>query len=158
MKSTGKSKMRLNWRLNVKKLSAKNPSMSKLCAKCNGILLLPLLAISSAVFAQSISASHTAVVRGKLEERTAKILQPAAGVLVTLENHNYTSPAVHSGKDGLYYISNIAPGAYTLKVWTNPKRPLSFPVTVHGTLTDIAPVIVAPTSNVKPKEYRTRPR
>ncbi len=117
-----------------------------LIRKWNAILLLPLLAISSAAFAQSGS-----VVRGMLEDQTAKTPQPAPGVLVTLENQNYTLPAVRSGKDGLYYISNVAPGTYTLKVWSDLKNPLSFTVKVNGSLTDIPPVIVAPSNAVKGK-------
>lgn len=125
--------------------------------KLNGILLLTLLAISSAALAQSGSVTQVATVRGMLEDHEAKTPQPAPGVLVTLETQNYTLPAVHSGKDGLYYIPNVAPGTYTLKVWTDPKNPLSFPVTVHGTLTDIAPVIVAPANAAKPNAHTVKP-
>ncbi len=120
--------------------------------KLNAILLLPLLVVSSAVFAQTSSAT----VRGMLEDNTAKNPQPVSGVLVTLEGRNYTSPAVHSGKDGLYYISNVAPGAYTLKVWSDPKNPLSFPIKVSGPLTDIPPVIVAPTNAAGSKAHSVK--
>ncbi len=119
--------------------------------KWKAVLLLPLLAISSAAFAQSASVPRVATVRGMLEDHTGKTPQPAPGVLVTLESQNYTLPAVHSGKDGLYYIPNVVPGTYTLKVWTDPKNPLTFPVTVTGPLTDIHPVIVAPANAVKGK-------
>lgn len=119
--------------------------------KVNVILLLSLLAISSAAVAQIAFVPRFATVRGMLEDRTGKTPVPAVGVMVTLENQNYTLPAVRSGKDGLYYISNVPPGTYTLKVWTNPKSPLSFTVKVTGPLTDIPPVIVAPTLIVNGK-------
>lgn len=133
--------------------------------KSNGILMrilttilsLPLLVVSSAVFAQTGPVPQVATVRGMLEDHTGKTPLPAAGVMVTLENQNSTLPAVRSGKDGLYYISNVPAGSYTLKVWTDPKNPLSFPVTVTGTLTDIHPVIVTPTGAVRLKQHTLKP-
>jgi hypothetical protein len=85
-------------------------------------------------------------------EGNAATKAPAPGVLVTVENNNFTSPAVKSGKDGLYYIPNLAPGNYKLKVWTDPKNPLTFPITVKGPLTDIPPVIVAKADAANPKK------
>jgi|SRR5579863_10180789 len=132
-------------------MKSKQKSHPILTRKLNAILLLPLLAISSAALAQPGPVSQVATVRGMLEDNTGKAPQPAPGVLVTLENQNYTLPAVRSGKDGLYYISNVAPGTYTLKVWSDRKNPLSFTVKVNGPLTDIPPVIVAPENAVKGK-------
>lgn len=122
----------------------------KTTLKLTRILLIPILAVPAAGFAQSSAAPRVATVRGMLEDNTGKKPAPASGFLVTVESKNYTSPAVRSGKDGLYYIPNVAPGNYTLKVWTDPKTPLSFPITVKGQLTDIPPVIVA-SANAKPK-------
>jgi hypothetical protein len=119
--------------------------------KLTGILLLPLLALPAATFGQSSSVPQIAAVRGMLEENVTNKPVPASGLLVTVEGKNYTSAAVKSGRDGLYYIPNLAPGSYTLKVWADPKSPLSFPITVNkGSLTDIAPVIVAPANAAKP--------
>lgn len=115
-----------------------------LMRKLNAVLLFPMLFLSAAAFAQFGPVPQVATVRGMLEDHTGKTPQPAPGITVTLENQNYTLPAVRSGKDGLYYMSNVTPGTYTLKVWTNPKSPLSFTVKVSGPLTDIPPVIVAP--------------
>jgi hypothetical protein len=116
--------------------------------KLKGILSLPLLVALAAAFAQSSAAPQVSFVRGMLEgNTTAKT--PAPGVLVTVESNNYTSPAVKSGKDGLYYIPNLTPGNYTLQVWADPKSPLSFPITVKGSLTDVPPVIVANGNAVK---------
>jgi len=87
------------------------------------------------------SRAQTAVVRGLLESgQTRKA--PAPGITVTLQTKSYVSPAVTSGKDGLYYIPNVPPGTYTLKVWVTQKNPLTFTVTVKAPLTDIPPVIV----------------
>ena len=132
-------------------MKLKQKSNGVLMRKLNSVLLLPLLAVSSAVFAQTGSVPQVATVRGMLEDHTGKTTQPAPGITVTLENQNYTLPAVRSGKDGLYYMSNVAPGTYTLKVWINPKSPLSFTVKVTGPLTDIPPVIVAPVDVFKGK-------
>jgi hypothetical protein len=122
-----------------------------LTKRLNAVLLLPLLAISSVGFAQSAYVPRVATVRGMLEDHTGKTPQPAPGILVTLEKQNYTLPAVRSGKDGLYYISNVAPGIYTLKVWSDRKNPLRFTVKVNAPLTDIPPVIVAPVDATKGK-------
>ena len=110
--------------------------------KLRVILSVLLLFVPAASFAQS---SRVATVRGLLESTAGRGAKPvpAPGILVNVENKSYTSPAVNSGNDGLYYIPNVAPGNYTLKVWANPKKPLTFPVVVKAPLTDIPPVIVA---------------
>jgi hypothetical protein len=119
--------------------------------KLTGILLVPFLLSPAASFSQTGETVQAATVRGMLEDTTGKGAKPvpAPGLVVTVENQNYTSPAVKTGKDGLYYIPNVAPGSYILKVWTNPKSPLTFPVTIKGSLTDIPPVVVPPASTVK---------
>jgi hypothetical protein len=115
------------------------------------MLLVLLLAAPAAFFAHANDSTRVATVRGMLETTAGNGAKtsPAPGVLVTLGNKTYTSPAVYSGKDGLYYIPNVVPGNYTLKVWANPKNPLTFPVTVTGPLTDIPPVIVTPKTAVQ---------
>lgn len=132
-------------------MTSKQKSNGFLKLKSTAVLLLSLLAISSAAVAQSIFVPQFATVRGMLEDHTGKTPQPAFGIMVTLERQNFTLPAVRSGKDGLYYISNVPTGTYTLKVWTDLKSPLSFTVKVNGPLTDIPPVIVAPTTIFKGK-------
>jgi hypothetical protein len=116
--------------------------------KLTGILCLSLLSFSAVASAQSVG-----TVRGMLQDNSGKKPLPASGFQVTLEGKSYTSPAVKSGMDGLYYIPNVAPGNYTLKVWVNPKNPLSFPITVKGQLTDVPPVVVTPASSPKPKTH-----
>ena len=105
------------------------------------LLLCPLLSPAG----QSGSAQRT-IVRGRLENAPAKpgaAPTPAPGIAVTLENKSGSSLAVNSGKDGFYYIPNIALGAYTLQVWTNLKKPLTFPITVDkAPLQDLPPVLV----------------
>lgn len=106
--------------------------------------ILLLLSLTPAGFAQSGASSQVAVVRGLLENAQSKGAKPApaASVQVTLQSKTFTSPAVTSDKNGFYYIPNVAPGTYTLKVWITAKNPLTFIVTVKAPLTDIPPVIV----------------
>jgi hypothetical protein len=112
--------------------------------KFRGIPLLLFLVSPHAPFAQTGATPQFATVRGLLEVTSGKSTKPspAPGILVTLESKTYSSPAVHSGKDGLYYIPNVPAGNYTLKVWSNPKNPLTFQIVVKSPLTDIPPVIV----------------
>jgi hypothetical protein len=124
--------------------------------KLTKVLCLSLLAFPFVASAQS--SAPVATVRGMLEDSSAKKPLPASGFLVTIEGKNYTSPAVRSGKDGLYYIPNVAPGNYTLKVWADPQSPLSFPITVKGPLTDIPPVVVTPATTAKAKEPAAKPK
>ena len=116
--------------------------------KRKALLFVLLLAVPAAPFAHANDSTRAATVRGMLESTAGNGAKtsPAPGFLVTIESRTYTSPAVYSGKDGLYYIPNVAPGSYTLKVWADPRNPLAFPITVTGPLTDIPPVIVTPKS------------
>lgn len=105
-----------------------------------------ILLLLSALPAASAQApvSPVAVVRGLLETAPSKNGKstPVAAIPVTLQTKTYISPLVSSGKDGFYYIPNVPPGTYTLKVWVTQKNPLAFTVTVKAPLTDIPPVIV----------------
>jgi hypothetical protein len=106
------------------------------------ILLACLLSIPiGAGFAGSVTPN--ALVRGRLQRTAGAKVSPAAGIAVTIDSQKSgRSPATYSGQDGMYYIQNAAPGAYTLEVWTNPKKPLTFPITVTAPVTDVPPVNV----------------
>jgi len=124
------------------------------------VLLALFLSAFGALVAHANDSTRVATVRGMLETTagTGAKASPAPGVLVTIENRTYTSPAVYSGKDGLYYIPNVVPGNYTLKVWADPKNPLSFPISVTGPLTDIPPVIVTPKTAAQARAAASKAR
>jgi hypothetical protein len=100
-----------------------------------GILLIT-------VFAGVAGAAN---IRGRLERRTPQGLVPAQGVPVTVFRSDIGRSAYsYSGYDGMYYISNIPDGAYTLEVWAYPNSPpLTFTIrAVGGGITDIAPIVI----------------
>jgi hypothetical protein len=67
---------------------------------------------------------------------------PVAGVSVNLVGPSGQSGTAYSGRDGMYYFFNIAPGNYRLQVWDLPKGPaLEFEITVYRQQwTDIRPI------------------
>jgi Carboxypeptidase regulatory-like domain len=107
------------------------------------VAALLLLSLIPAARAQSSLSPSFALVRGQLQTAQAKgKVAPVPGVTVTLQSKSWSSPAVTSDKNGLYYIPNVAPGTYTLKVWITRKAPLTFTVTIRPGLTDLPPVMV----------------
>jgi hypothetical protein len=115
--------------------------------KIDGLLLASLLLLAPAApVAQSSSAPQVATVRGLLEHNPdkAKKAAPAVKIAVAVVNDSGHSFGATSGQDGMYYIANVPPGDYALKVWVDPKNPLTFTITVKAPLTDVPPVIVDP--------------
>jgi hypothetical protein len=108
--------------------------------------VLLLLSFIPAAPAQSSPSPSFALVRGLLQTAQPKgKVAPVPGLTVTLQSKSWSSPAVTSDKNGLYYIPNVAPGAYTLKVWVSRKAPLTFTVTIRPGLTDLPPVMIPST-------------
>jgi hypothetical protein len=65
---------------------------------------------------------------------------PYPSASVTLERPAGAVKRVFSDRDGMFYISGIAPGAYTLRVKTS-RSERTFPVTARAqAYSDIAPV------------------
>jgi hypothetical protein len=67
---------------------------------------------------------------------------PVAGVAVNLVGPSGRSATVYSGRDGMYYFSNMPPGNYKLQIWDVPAAPaLEFEITVYRQQwTDIRPI------------------
>ena len=61
--------------------------------------------------------------RGRLQRIQGSQPVPAGGIAVTLRNSNGSSLAVTSDANGMYYLSNVQPGHYTLQVWSRPGAP-----------------------------------
>jgi hypothetical protein len=101
--------------------------------------LLRMLLCCAALAAAS-TAARAASVRGQVLRQNG---QPLAGVTVTISDHkSYRSVPAHSGNDGMYYLFNIPAGQYFLEVWTNPKTPTVYQVTVSEPNTDMPRVTV----------------
>jgi hypothetical protein len=87
--------------------------------------------------------TDAAVVRGRLVHGGAA----AAGVSVTVlsKANGNAAPAVVTATDGMYYIYNISPGAYSLVVWPNGPSGTStrYPINVAEPSTDV-PAIALP--------------
>jgi hypothetical protein len=96
------------------------------------------------VLAQSALAGGSTV-RGKLFRMTPQGQSyPAGGLGVSVTNQKYgRSSMVYTGADGMFYLYNIPPGAFTLEVWTGKNQALQFPIQVHEKpYTDISPIKV----------------
>ena len=86
------------------------------------------------------AAALAATIRGKLIRGKGA---PAAGIAVTvIGQQKVRTAASYSGPDGMYYIPNVRAGSYTLEVWVNRNRPLTFPIQVREPRTDVNPVNV----------------
>jgi hypothetical protein len=113
--------------------------------KIHGLLLASLLFLAPAgPVAPTSVVPQLATVRGLLEHNPNKGRKavPAPQIAVAVVNEAGSSFGATSGQDGMYYIANVPPGDYSLKVWADPKNPLTFPITVKAPLTDVPPVIV----------------
>lgn len=113
--------------------------------KISGFVLASLVFLSPAgMVAQSTAVPQSATVRGLLEHNPekGKKAAPAARIAVAVVDGAGHSFGATSEQNGMYYIGNVPPGNYVLKVWANRKNPLTFPITVKPPLTDVAPVIV----------------
>lgn len=113
--------------------------------KISGFVLASLVFLSPAgMVAQSTAVPQSATVRGLLEHNPekGKKAAPAARIAVAVVDGAGHSFGATSEQNGMYYIGNVPPGNYVLKVWANRKTPLMFPITVKPPLTDVAPVIV----------------
>jgi hypothetical protein len=82
------------------------------------------------------AAAHAATIRGKLVHKNN---QPATGYEVTISNGQAgRSTPARAGADGMYYIYNIAPGAYDLEVWVpGAKAPAVYRINVVEPNTDV---------------------
>jgi hypothetical protein len=95
-----------------------------------------------AVLAVSVGASGGGTVRGKLVRAGANGA-PAARVRVTIAQGQQRSAPAYSASDGMFSLPNVPAGAYRLEVWTDPKAPLTYAITVSSApYTDIAPITV----------------
>jgi len=95
--------------------------------------------IAIALLGSLPAAALAATVRGRLIRGKAA----AAGIAVTvISPQKVRTPASYSGPDGMYYIPNVRAGSYTLEVWANRNRPLTFPLQVREPRTDVNPVNV----------------
>jgi hypothetical protein len=87
--------------------------------------------------------ADAAIVRGRLLHGESA----AAGVSVTLlsKANGSVAPAVLTAADGMYYLYNVTPGAYSLEVWTGGTAgtPTRYPVNVTEPVTDV-PAITLP--------------
>jgi hypothetical protein len=113
--------------------------------KIHGLVLVSLLFLSTAgAVAQSGADSKVATVRGLLEHNPDKANKaaPAGKIAVALVDRDGHSFGATSEQNGMYYIANVPPGKYWLKVYADPKKPLTFSIPVTAPLTDVAPVIV----------------
>jgi hypothetical protein len=103
------------------------------------LMRLVIKFIALAILSSLPAAALAATVRGKLIRGRA----PAAGIAVTVMSaQKVRTAAAYSGADGMYYIPNVRAGNYTLEVWANRNRPLTFPLQVREPRTDVNPVNV----------------
>jgi hypothetical protein len=96
-------------------------------------LVVVLLAASIA------SAQAATTVRGRV---LAIDGTPYPSAAVTLKSASAATPTVYTGSDGMFYVANVAPGAYTLYVKTS-RSSATFQVTAKSqAYSDLAPVNV----------------
>jgi hypothetical protein len=103
-------------------------------ALCGLLILLAAGSASSAV-------APVATVRGRLVHKNGA---PAAGISVTIscEKGARSAPA-RTGSDGMYYLSNIAPGKDYLEIWTSKGgKPLVYQIKVTAPATDVPQIAV----------------
>jgi hypothetical protein len=93
----------------------------------------------------TVSSIEAATVRGRLVRRSGQGVFPAQGIPVTVFRSDLgRSGRSYSAQDGMYYLTNIPPGTYTLEVWVYPNRPpLNFTIQVNNQqFSDIAQIVV----------------
>jgi hypothetical protein len=96
-------------------------------------LIVALLAAAIA------SAQAATTVRGRV---LAIDGTPYPSAAVTLKSSAAATPTVYTGTDGMFYVSNVAPGAYSLHVKTS-RSEATFKVTAKPqAYSDLAPVNV----------------
>ncbi|MGH9546986.1 MAG: carboxypeptidase-like regulatory domain-containing protein [Terriglobales bacterium] len=100
-----------------------------------GMLLFSLMILGA-------SRADAAVVRGRLVHQG----QAASGIAVTVYSPSAkrTVP-VRTDSSGIYYIPNVAPGNYTLEVWTSTgggAQPRTQAIKVNDPYTDVATIVL----------------
>jgi len=86
---------------------------------------------------------HAATVRGRLVVKTPQGQKPAPGISVTVYSQQQgRKPASISSSEGMYYIPSVPAGTYTLEVWVDPKKAMTFTISVTEPNTDVPPIIV----------------
>jgi carboxypeptidase family protein len=83
------------------------------------------------------AAAHAATIRGKLVHAKGGA---AAGYQVTVSNAQAgRSAPARVGPEGMYFIYNIAPGAYDLEIWVpGAREPKVYRINVVNPYTDVA--------------------
>lgn len=104
-----------------------------------------VLFIATIVLSTSHAQAQAVTVRGKLEGHSEKGSYPVAGIAVTLKNASgVRTEAVYSDSQGLYQISDVTPGTYTLEIWVNENNPMKFKIEIpkDKQVFDIKPIVV----------------
>lgn len=89
------------------------------------------------------------VVRGRVISQGLPVPAVAVNVFnpaVGNSGYSYTS------SDGMYYLRDIPPGDYDLRVWVTPKQPVVYKITVTSPLTDIAPIAIGDKTKTPQKD------
>ncbi len=94
--------------------------------------------ILSAAIVLLAAAAQAATVRGKVRYSNGRA---CAGAAVTVVNAaQRSSTEAYSNEQGMFYLHNVPPGRYTLKVKTN-RATKSVPITVAGADYSDAPAV-----------------
>jgi len=95
-----------------------------------------IVALLAAAFA---SAQAATTVRGLV---LAIDGTPYPSAAITLKSASAATPTVYTGRDGMFYVSNVPPGAYTMHVKTS-RAEATFQVTASPqAYSDVPPVKV----------------
>jgi hypothetical protein len=77
-----------------------------------------------------------AILRGRLVRMVGGIQYPAPYLPVTILGALGESTPSYTGPDGMYYIYNVPPGEYTLRIWSDGFRAPTAAFPLHFTLPD----------------------
>jgi hypothetical protein len=95
--------------------------------------MLTILAIVLLAPALARAQTRTTDVGGTLLRAGPSGPLPAVGVAVTLNSTQFgRSTRIYTGNDGSYYFHAVPLGLYTLEVWIEGTKPLTFPIQVSG--------------------------
>jgi len=105
-----------------------------------------------ALYGQS---DYGGIVRGQIRQDGA----PVANVKVTLEDENRQQyEPVFTNQVGVYVLTGVKPGNYTLLVWPRTGPVLTFRVIANPDLTDVNPIELPQLSGAETPPVRERPQ